>query len=100
MSAVLDQPEQITAWVYLSRISQLSLELKTGMLTSRGRSVYGVIRGTIIPADMLPKAGTKRNKCLALAMLLHEQPEGPVVNLARKNLNEILAEEGWQITFS
>lgn len=97
---VLDQPQQITAWVFLSRVSQLSLELKTGLNTSSRGSVYGAIRGRIIPADMLPPRATKRNKALALAMLLHEQPSSPVIDLARETLSEVLNENGWVVTLA
>lgn len=100
MSAVLDQPAQINAWVFLSRVSQLALELKTGLNTSSRGSVYKVIRGQIIPEDMLPARATKQNKALALAMLLHDQDSSPTIDLARTTLAEVLAEEGWVITIA
>lgn len=90
---VLDQPAQISAWYYMSAVSQLALEIKTGQnyYGSRGSVLKGIqARGlTSVTGN-----ATRRNKLLALAELLHEQPSSPVVDLARKTLAEALEKDG------
>jgi hypothetical protein len=92
---VLDRPEQISAWVFLSAISQLALEVKTG------QNYYGrtsVLKGIQAKGwTSVTGKATKINKVTALAELLHEQPSSPVIDLARKTLDAACAEMG--ITF-
>jgi hypothetical protein len=93
---VLDTPEQINAWRYLSAVSQLSLEVQLG--TNYYGSRGSVLKG--IQANgwtSVTGRATRRNKLLALAELLHEQPSSPVIDLARKTLAEACEADGIQI---
>lgn len=94
---IIDTPEGISNWRFMSAVSQLSLELSTGtnFYGSRG-SVYGPIRRDYIPG--LPERATKRNKLIALATLLEGQPAGPVVDRARATLAEVLDAAGLVLT--
>lgn len=94
MSIVLDQPEQINGWVYMSAVSQLALEIRTRTNYYGKRSVYSGIRGRIVPAEMLPARATRQNKILALTLLCHGHAPSPVFNLAREVLAEVAAVEG------
>lgn len=94
MSVVLDTPAQISGWVYMSAISQITLEIKTGTNFYGKVSAYKGVRGRIIPAEMLPARATRLNKIMALTMLVWGQPSGPVVDSARDLLGKIAAEEG------
>ena len=99
-AVVLDTPAQISGWYYLSAVSQLSLEIRSGrnFYNNGKRSVYGALRGRIIPADMLHPAATRANKVLALAMLCYDQPAGPVIDAARALLDEVADTEGLVVT--
>lgn len=92
----IDTPRAISHWYFMSAVSQLGLELKTGLNYYGKTSVYKAIRLRMLP-DAPPRA-TAVNKCVMLATLLHEQPAGPVVDLARKTLDEKCAELGIEIT--
>jgi len=94
-TTVLDTPEGINTWFYLSAVSQLGLEIKTG------RNYYGrtsVLKG-IQARGMTSVTGnaTKINKMLALAELLWEQPSSPVIDLARETLQAACDEMGIEI---
>lgn len=91
---VLDQPAQITSWVYLSAVSQLSQEISTRTNYYGKRSVYSGIRGRIIPAEMLPARATRTNKVLALTMLVYGQAGSAVIDRAREVLADVAAVEG------
>jgi hypothetical protein len=92
MATVIDTPEGISAWYFLSAVSQLSLEIKTG------RNYYGktsVLKGIQARGwTSVTGRATKVNKMVALTELLHEQPASPVVNLARETLAAACAEMG------
>lgn len=88
----IDTPAGISHWYFMSAVSQLGLELKTGLNYYGKTSVYKGIRQNMMP-DLPPRA-TVVNKCVALATLLHEQPASPVIDLARKTLDEKCAELG------
>lgn len=95
-TTVLDQPEQINAWVFLSAISQLGFEVSTGQNWGR----VSVLKA-IQQRGWAPEGRATRNaKLLALAGLLHEQPSGPVVDRARGILAEACAKDGVIITFA
>lgn len=95
MTIILDTPAQIQGWYFLSAVSQLAFELKSG------HNWYGktsVLKG--IQARGWAPAGraTRRAKILALAHLLDEQPAGPVIDLARTTLQEALDADGLVLT--
>ena len=93
MATVIDTPEGIANWYYLSAVSQLGFELRTG------RNYYGrvsVLKG-IQARGWVSVTGraTKINKMLALAELIHGQPAtSPVINRAREALAAACEEEG------
>lgn len=95
---VLDTPAQISAWQFMSAISQLTLELKTGLnfYGHRGSVLKGIqARGW----TSVEGRATKRNKLLALSELLDtairvDLHDGPVCQSAEEFLAETLAEMG------
>lgn len=97
-SIVLDTPAQMSGWVYMSAVSQLSSEISTRTNWYGKRSVYSGIRGRIIPADMIGARATRENKILALTMLCWEQEPSPVIDRARAVLAEVTATEGIIVT--
>lgn len=97
MTTVLDKPEQITAWYYLSAVSQLALELKSGHnYYGRTSVLKGIQQRGWAPAGK----ATRLNKALALAGLLYEQPSSPVIDLARQTLAEVCDELQIEITLA
>lgn len=98
MSFVLDQPAQISNWYFLSAISQLSLEIKTGRNFYGKVSVYKPLRERYMPG--FPARATVQNKLLMLATLLEAAPDedGPVFTSARATLADKLAELGLELT--
>ena len=91
MTTLTQENGGISAWYFLSAISQLALEVKTG------RNYYGstsVLKG--IQQRGWAPAGrcTRRAKLEALANLLDGQPAGPVIDLARQTLAEALEKDG------
>lgn len=97
---VIDTPQGISNFRLLAAISALSLELR-GMQHSR-ESVYHVILRTYFEPGALPARATLVNKCILMQSILENlTPEGlagPVATLARKTLDEVLAENGWELT--
>lgn len=97
---MLDTPAQINGWYYMSAVSQLTLEIRTGHNYYGKTSAYTGIRGRIIPADMIPARATRTNKIMALTLLCYGQDSGPVIDGARKVLAEVEATEGIAFTLS
>lgn len=100
---VLDTPAQISAWQFVSGISQLSLEVKTGtnFYGSRGSVLKGLqARGW----TSVTGRATKKAKVLALAELIATARDngldGPVTDLAQKTLTEALDANGWVLEVS
>lgn len=63
---ILDMPDQIQAWILLSRMFQLALELNTKMKSSRGSILASLYYEGIIPNKMM---GTRQNKAAVLKAL-------------------------------
>lgn len=101
MTISLDTPQQISAWQFMSAISQLTLELQTGMnyYGHRGSVLKGIqARGW----TSVEGRATKRAKLLALSELLDTAKrvgihDGPVCAHAEKLLAETLASMGLMI---
>lgn len=68
----LDTPEQISAWVFLSRMHQLALELNTGLKHSRGPILKAMFMEGLIDADL---KGTKKNKKMVLGLMVDTYKE-------------------------
>lgn len=88
----IDTPQAISHWYFMSAVSQLGLEIKTGLNYYGKTSVYKALRLRMFPDA--PARATVVNKCVMLATLLEDQPAGPVIDLARKTLDEKCAELG------
>lgn len=96
-ATTIDTPEGISNWYFLSAVSQLHLELKTGMNYYGKTSVLKALQ--LRGYTSVTGRATVRNKVLALAELLEGQPSGPVIDLARATLAAKLDELGLQVTF-
>lgn len=80
---IIDTPEGIATWRYLSAVSQLSLEISTGMNYYGKTSVLTALCNQgVFPA----MRATKKNKLIALATLVDNMgdDDGPVVTRARE----------------
>ena len=96
-AVILDTPAQINGWQYLSAVSQLTSEIETGRnWYGKTSTLTALVRRGIFP----PQRATRTNKMLALAMLIHDVPGGPVVDHARKALAKACAEDGVIITMT
>lgn len=65
-------PAGIRAWVFLSRMHQLALELNTGMTHSRGPILRSMYLEGLIDADL---KGTRKNKRAVLEMMVETYRE-------------------------
>lgn len=72
MSDALTTPAQINAWVFLSRMHQLALELNTDMKAGRMPVLRAMYREGLIDADL---RGTKANKRAVLALMVETMRE-------------------------
>lgn len=73
---MLDKPEQIQAWVYISQVSKVMLEIK-------GLPCRVSVFKQLMQAGWIPQMRmTHRNKILVLATLVEGQPRGPVIDRA------------------
>lgn len=88
-ATILDKPEQISAWYFASAISQLTLELKTGL------NFYGH-KGSVLKGiqqrgwTSVEGRATRKAKVLALSELLDTAAriglDGPVVTSGEAEL--------------
>lgn len=69
---ILDTPAQIQAWVYLSRMYQLALEINTKMKASRGSIMASLYFEGILPNKMM---GTRKNKIAVLRAMAERYAE-------------------------
>ena len=72
MTTVLSTPATIDFWIYRSRMSQLSIELLTGMRHSRGPILASMYAEGLIDA---PLRGTKINKQRVLRAMCDQMTE-------------------------
>lgn len=72
MSTVIDTPDGIATWVWLSRMHQLAIELNTGMRSSRGPILAGMFREGLIDVNL---RGTAANKRMVLAAMVETMTE-------------------------
>jgi hypothetical protein len=71
-ATVLDTPAQISMWVFRSRMSQLAIEIVTGMKSSRGPILAAMYREGLIDVNL---RGTKINKQRVLRMMCESMAE-------------------------
>lgn len=93
-TTVIDTPAGIANWYYLSAVSQLTLELRTG------RNYYGrtsVLTALVNRGWFEPQRATKRNKLIALATLIDnagDEATGPVFDRAIETVANVSKEMG------
>lgn len=68
----LDTPAQIGAWVFLSRMHQIALELNTGMKHSRGPILKAMYMEGLIDVEL---RGTEKNKRMVLGLMVDSYKE-------------------------
>lgn len=66
-ATVIDTPAGISAWVFLSRMHQIALELNTGMKNSNGPILRNMYREGLIDVEL---RGTVQNKRMVLQMMV------------------------------
>jgi hypothetical protein len=82
---------------FISVVSALSLELATGMRYGRQSALKIAQRKgwTSVTGN-----ATRRNLTVALAEMTYDQPSSPVFDRARQTLDEVLEQEGWELTLA
>lgn len=71
-STVIDTPGGIRAWVWLSRMHQLALEINTDMRHSRGPILTSMYAEGLIDVKL---RGTRANKRMVLALMVETMRE-------------------------
>lgn len=71
-TTVIDTPQGISAWVWLSRMHQIALELNTGLKHSGGPILASMYRQGLIDVNL---RGTKANKKMVLAAMVEQYAE-------------------------